>query len=62
MGLGGRGHWRMGKSGRLPSNPGRTRNLILQTEATAKTAKTHRMKALLYLVAGFGGFVRWGRA
>ena len=42
--IGSDGHWRMGQSGFLPSNAGRTRNLILQTEATAKTAKTHRMR------------------
>ncbi len=31
------GHWRVGKSGHLQSNAGRTRNAIPQTEATAKT-------------------------
>jgi hypothetical protein len=39
----------MGQSGCLPSNAGRTRNLILQTEATAKTAKTHRMRVFCTL-------------
>jgi hypothetical protein len=32
----------MGKSGHLQSNAGRTRNSLLQTDVTAKTAKTQR--------------------